>query len=219
MSTSNKSTVETDTLPIDTPFWEGKPTFTNASLVISWEILQFFMEKTNGRLNFVYYAHLLATITTDHKSEMQRGIKVETNTCEAQLPVASLEALWGMKRKQGRNLLDRMEQLGLIKRTSDNVSSVVNLTNLWGIWTETRMFKNESHIHNVHELKLKNDLLLAQSKAEAKTAAEAKEKEVSPSPLSPNPPVGADKPQTATESPSEAISDGKEPTPPTSDAK
>ena len=157
--------------PIDTPFWKGTPAFTDCSLVISWETLQFFMEKTNGRYNFVYYLHILTMLTSGHKSEMKRGIKVETHACEAQLSVTSLESIWGIKRKQGRNLLDRMEHLGLIKRTSDNVSSVVNVTNIWGIYDNAGCHQNPLHIRRLHELKLQNDQTLAKAKAEAKAAA------------------------------------------------
>lgn len=61
---------------------------------------------------------------------MVRGIRVDTGTCQCSLSVSSLEEVWGIKRKQGRNLLDKMEQQGLISRSSDFVTSIVDVVSV-----------------------------------------------------------------------------------------
>ena len=141
--TVNKS-AETDVLPIDN-FWEHEISFDVASLRFTSDQIRFLFGTTNGRPNIQYFFHALATMTVGSKKETVRGVEVKTTTCERQLAVASLEALWGMKRKQARNLLDKMEQLKLIRRTHDNVTSIVNFTCVWGIWKNNESMRNPNH--------------------------------------------------------------------------
>ena len=131
-------------LPIDN-FWEHEISFDVASLRFTSDQIRFLFGTTNGRPNIQYFFHALATMTVGSKKETVRGVEVKTTTCERQLAVASLEALWGMKRKQARNLLDKMEQLKLIQRTHDNVTSIVNFTSVWGVWKNNESMKNPKH--------------------------------------------------------------------------
>lgn len=131
-------------LPIDN-FWEHEISFDVASLRFTSDQIRFLFGTTNGRPNIQYFFHALAAMTVGSKKETVRGVEVKTSTCERQLAVASLEALWGMKRKQARNLLDKMEQLKLIRRTHDNVTSIVNFTSVWGIWKNNESMKNPKH--------------------------------------------------------------------------
>ena len=207
MIKNKKPIADVDILPIDTPFWECTPVFTNLSMVISWEILTFFMGTTNRRSNFAYYAHLLTMISAEESVSTKRGIDIRTKTCEAQLSLSSLESIWGMKRKQACNMLDRMEQLGLVRRTSDNVSSVVNLTNIWGLWSETGCHQNLSHIRKLHELKLDNDKRLAMEKAAAKSGTATAAEPVKANAEVKTTPAVAVSSQTASQMPSETSAD------------
>lgn len=144
MSKNVNKSAETDVLPIDN-FWKHEISFDVASLRFTSDQIRFLFGTTNGRPNIQYFFHALATMTVGCKKETIRGVEVKTTTCERQLAVSSLEALWGMKRKQARNLLDKMEQLKLIRRTHDNVTSIINFTCVWGIWKNNESMKNPQH--------------------------------------------------------------------------
>ena len=116
-------------LPIDS-FLEKSFPFTDITLHLSADAITFLMGTTKGRLNLMYYLYILHTMTIGDKSQIVRGIRVETGTCQCSLSVSSLEEVWGIKRKQGRNLLDKMEQLGLISRSSDFVTSIVDVVSV-----------------------------------------------------------------------------------------
>lgn len=116
-------------LPIDS-FLEKSFPFTDITLHLSADAITFLMGTTKGHLNLMYYLYILHTMTIGDKSQMVRGIRVDTGTCQCSLSVSSLEEVWGIKRKQGRNLLDKMEQLGLISRSSDFVTSIVDVVSV-----------------------------------------------------------------------------------------
>ena len=144
MANVSSTANETSILPIDN-FWDQEISFDVASLRLTADQIRFFFGTTNGRPNFQYFLFILATMTFDREKEMIRGLEVKTTTCERQLSVSSLEVLWGMKRKQARNLLGKMEQLKLIRRTSNNVTSVVNVTCVWGVWKNGYKLENKQH--------------------------------------------------------------------------
>lgn len=144
MANVSSTANETSILPIDN-FWEQDISFDVASLRLTADQIRFFFGTTNGRPNFQYFLFILATMTFDREKEMIRGLEVKTTTCERQLSVSSLDTLWGMKRKQARNLLDKMEQLKLIRRTSNNVTSVVNISCVWGVWKNGYKLENNQH--------------------------------------------------------------------------
>lgn len=118
-------------LPIDS-FIEKDFPFTDITLRLSAEAIKFLMGTTKDRPNLMYYLYILHAMTIGNKSQTVRGIRVDTDTCQCSLSVSSLEELWGIKRKQGRNLLDKMEQLNLIRRSSDFVTSIVDVVSVLG---------------------------------------------------------------------------------------
>ncbi len=142
----SKTNTEQQKLPVDTFIKDG---FNFADILISFkpEALQFLLGTTNGRPNLQYYLHLIATMTITVDSEDVRGIKVTTTTCQKMLPIKSLRELWGMERHQARNFLDKMEQLNLIKRTSDTVTSVVDVVSICGFHADGRWTSNPSYIN------------------------------------------------------------------------
>ncbi|WP_370788066.1 hypothetical protein [Bacteroides nordii] len=54
--------------------------------------------------------------------------------------------MWGIKRKQGRNLLDKMEQLGLISRSSDFVTSIVDVVSVQDGHAMGQVFTNPNRL-------------------------------------------------------------------------
>ncbi len=142
----SKNKTEQQKLPVDTFIKDG---FNFADMLISFksEALTFLLGTTNGRPNLQYYLHLIATMTITEESETVRGIKVTTTTCQRKLPILSLKELWGMERHQARTFLDKMEQLNLIKRTSDTVTSVVDVVSVCGFHADGRWIGNPSYIN------------------------------------------------------------------------
>lgn len=94
----------------------------------------------------MYYLYILHTMTIGDKSQMVRGIRVDTGTCQCSLSLSSLEEVWGIKRKQGRNLLDKMEQLGLISRSSDFVTSIVDVVSVQDGHAMGQVFTNPNRL-------------------------------------------------------------------------
>ncbi len=141
-----KNKTEQQKLPVDTFIKDG---FSFADILISFkpEALQFLLGTINGRPNLQYYLHLIATMTITEASEDVRGIKVTTSTCQKMLPIKSLRELWGMERHQARNFLDKMEQLNLIKRTSDTVTSVMDVVSICGFHADGRWVSNPTYIN------------------------------------------------------------------------
>ena len=132
-------------LPINS-FLEKSFPFTDITLHLSADAITFLMGTTKGRLNLMYYLYILHTMTIGEKSQMVRGIRVDTGTCQCSLSVSSLEEVWGIKRKQGRNLLDKMEQLGLISRSSDFVTSIVDVVSVQDGHAMGQMFTNPNRL-------------------------------------------------------------------------
>ena len=132
-------------LPIDS-FLEKSFPFTDITLHLSADAITFLMGTTKGRLNLMYYMYILHTMTIGDKSQMVRGIRVDTGTCQCSLSVSSLEEVWGIKRKQGRNLLDKMEQLGLISRSSDFVTSIVDVVSVQEGHAMGQVFTNPNRL-------------------------------------------------------------------------
>ena len=132
-------------LPIDS-FLEKSFPFTDITLHLSADAITFLMGTTKGRLNLMYYLYILHTMTIGDKSQMVRGIRVDTGTCQCSLSVSSLEEVWGIKRKQGRNLLDKMEQLGLISRSSDFVTSIVDVVSVQDGHAMGQVFTNPNRL-------------------------------------------------------------------------
>lgn len=140
---------EATQLPIDSFMEQGFP-FTDITLHLSADAIKFLMGTTKDRPNLVYYLYILHAMTVGNKSQTVRGIRVDTDTCQCSLSVSSLEEVWGIKRKQGRNLLDKMEQLNLIRRSSDFVTSIVDVVSVLGGHASGKAYTNP-HLHSSSE--------------------------------------------------------------------
>ena len=68
-------------LPINS-FLEKSFPFTDITLHLSADAITFLMGTTKGRLNLMYYLYILHTMTIGEKSQMVRGIRVDTGTCQ-----------------------------------------------------------------------------------------------------------------------------------------
>lgn len=189
-------------LPIDS-FMEKPFPFTDITLHLSSDAIGFLLGTTKGRLNLMYYLYILHTMTIGDKSQMVRGIRVDTGTCQCSLSVSSLEEVWGIKRKQGRNLLDKMEQLGLISRSSDFVTSIVDVVSVQNGHALGQVFTNPNRIQPTNENQsstvISQPTLTAQGTETAAVSREASEEPQIPLP-SPSkatiPPMAVKMPQS-----------------------
>ena len=84
---------------------------------------------------------------------------------------------------------------------------MVNLTNIWGLWSETGCHQNLSHIRKLHELKLDNDKRLAMEKAAAKSGTATAAEPVKANAEVKTTPAVAVSSQTASQMPSETSAD------------
>lgn len=189
-------------LSIDS-FMEKPFPFTDITLHLSSDAIVFLLGTTKGRLNLMYYLYILHTMTIGDKSQMVRGIRVDTGTCQCSLSVSSLEEVWGIKRKQGRNLLDKMEQLGLISRSSDFVTSIVDVVSVQNGHALGQVFTNPNRIQPTNENQsstvISQPTLTAQGTETAAVSREASEEPQIPLP-SPSkatiPPMAVKMPQS-----------------------
>lgn len=113
MGTNNKNKVE---LP--------KLGFGNIMLNLTADAVEFLSGQTNGTSNFALFHYLLTRMATQTSVVSRRGVQVSLPPGQAEVAMSDLEAIFGIKRKQATNLFNKMEQLNLIRRHSDTLTTL-----------------------------------------------------------------------------------------------
>lgn len=119
-----------------------KITFKNVSLNLTAEALEYLCGTTAGTANIIFFKDLLSRMTDTKTTVLKRGISIEIRPGQADASMLSMARSWGVGRKVALGIFTAMERHGIIRRNSDNITSLIDMVCVSGWYADGYFHKN-----------------------------------------------------------------------------